>query len=209
MSTMFNITKTDFEKKMNFWKIKAKLYKYARYHSIFRLILKKENRNLRLLLAQIPTNRNIILDMGCGDGNVLSILKTCFPKMQIIGLDITLNMLKNINMDQKTLRIQGDVSSLPFKQNIFELCSAVGLVEYLKNDPLFLKNLHQILKVGGYAVISFAPKNVFTYLRFIHGIKIYAKNENIFKQQIIDNGFTIISIEKSLMQTQYLIKKND
>ena len=193
---------------MSLWKIKTKLYKYARYHFIFRLILKKENKNLRLLLAKIPENRNIILDMGCGDGNVLYLLKESFPNSRLMGMDFTINMLKNINEENNIPLIQADVSALPYKKESLDLCSAIGLIEYIKNENLFFENLYDVLKTNGYVVISFAPKNLFTYLRFIHGIKIYAKNENNYRQQIIDKGFTIISVEKSLMQIQYLIKKN-
>ena len=194
---------------MDLWTAKAKLYRRFRNRSIFGRILKKENENLRLLLDAIPQNPQKIIDLGCGDGNAVHILKEYFPKAQISGLDYNYEMIKNIERDENIHPALGDVSMLPLKSNVFDVCTAVGLTEYLQDYNLFFTNLKYILKNGAYAIITFAPKNILTSLRRIHQIKIYAFDENKFKEITNRMGFIIIHKKTSIMQIQYLLKRDN
>jgi ubiquinone/menaquinone biosynthesis C-methylase UbiE len=192
---------------MNLWTIKAKLYHLMRKRSIFQYILQKENENFRSLLNKLPKRDIKILDLGCGDGNIINLLHRHFPHSPIYGLDRSSAMIQNIKKGDKTLLVQGNACKIPFKQNCFELCTVVGLTEYIEDINNFMNNLYGIMKSNGYIIITFSPKNVFTYTRFIHGIKLYPVDKMTITQFITNNGFTIIKKKTSLMQLQYLIKK--
>lgn len=194
---------------MNLWNIKAKLYRYFRQKSIFGRILQRENANLYQLLDLIPQNPEKIIDLGCGDGNVLHILKNHFPKAQITGLDFNYSMLKNIDKEKNIHPLLGDVIMPPLKRNAFDICTAVGLTEYLQDYNLLFTNLNYILKNGAYVIITFAPTNILTSLRRIHQIKIYPFDEKKFKQTANKMGFIIIDKKNSIMQIQYLMKLNN
>jgi trans-aconitate methyltransferase len=192
---------------MNLWTIKATLYKKLRNRSLFGRILKKENENLRLLLSKIPQTVLKTADLGCGDGNVLNLLRQRFPHAQFFGLDRSPAMLKKITKCRKTYLIRGDACRIPLKKNRFDLCTAVGLSEYIKDKNMFLKNLSAILKEDGYLIITFSPRNIFTYLRLLHGIRLHLIGKKAISEAFVNNNFTIIEQTNSTMQIQYLLRK--
>ncbi len=194
---------------MTRWALKAKLYRKFRKKPVIKSILKKENEIFIRLSAMIKMKPSKIIDMGCGNGNILEILTAIFPQTQICAMDISREMMQEIDIqDIKTASfIQGDALFAPLKSNVFDLCSAVGIAEYIKDKPLFLRELYRILSDNGYVIITFAPVNIFSYLRFMYAIRIYPDKESKMRQYILENGFTIVDLKKSIMQYQFLIKK--
>ncbi|MFZ2412567.1 MAG: class I SAM-dependent methyltransferase, partial [Candidatus Methanoperedens sp.] len=59
------------------------------------------------------------LDIGCGGGSMLNAIKVKYPQCNCYGLDISRNML--INLDQKFNPILSSVTNLPFKTHSFDL----------------------------------------------------------------------------------------
>ena len=86
---------------------------------------------------QFTTGR--VLEIGCGTGEVLEILKGYFD--EAVGVDISFEMLRNTNSTSREL-LNCDGAHLPFASASFD---AVVIV----NSLLFPSEIERILKVGG------------------------------------------------------------
>ena len=110
----------------------------------------KYRRNLGIDLSKYVSGRNLkILDLGSGGRRGLD----KFGK--VIYSDISLEMLK-----QGKLRsgVNLDASSLPFKDESFDVVTSSAMFHHLptKRDRLnFLKEIRRVLKPGGVSIIKF------------------------------------------------------
>lgn len=109
----------------------------------------------------------IILDLGCANGRNFKILGS-YPK-KIIGIDISLNLLKIVYNDINNLDIyskseskliqvlQADIRYLPFKASSAQNIFSIATIHHVKNrsdrKKLF-NDLFKITKNGGNIVIT-------------------------------------------------------
>lgn len=110
----------------------------------------------RQFLSHLPENPQLILDNGCGTGDLLrEMLPLC--KM-IIGSDISKAMLKEAgNLIGKTNRILWVVSpgeSLPFADGIFDVICFRGALHHMSDEVLALKEAYRLLRNGGLLMLS-------------------------------------------------------
>jgi len=92
------------------------------------------------------TFHKTLLDIGCGYGHFLDILKYDF---KIYGMDISNHAIKiskkRVNCEYK----QGNLEDkIPFDMN-FDIITAISVVEHLKDPTMALKNIHAQLNDGG------------------------------------------------------------
>ena len=127
---------------------------------------------------------SLLLDVGCGVGRSLQELSDSIKGLQLIGFDYSVNMLeraKKILLEDGQLEIdlsasgfdkfildckkrenvqliQGDVSDIPFKKNIFDIVLNTFLIDRVPNIDLAMKQMIDVLKPGGLFVLS-SPLN--------------------------------------------------
>lgn len=88
---------------------------------------------------------NKILDLGCGDNKLAN--KDKFPNYdfngEVIGLDFNepADVVHDLN------------KKLPFKDNTFDIVYTHHVLEHIENIINLLKEVHRILKKGGYFLI--------------------------------------------------------
>lgn len=103
--------------------------------------------NLRL------NNKNI-LDIGCHDGTFLSLLKN--RENNFFGLEASDWGVEQAR--KKGIAVQqyffDDKTSLPFKDNFFDLVVAGEIIEHIFDTDFFLEEIHRILKPEGKLLIS-------------------------------------------------------
>ncbi len=91
----------------------------------------------------ISLNPKAVLEIGIGSGFVFKYLKE--RKINIIALDID----KKLNPD-----IVGNIMSLPFGDNVFDVVAAYEVLEHQPYEN-FYKSLHEIFRVSSaYAILS-------------------------------------------------------
>jgi ubiquinone/menaquinone biosynthesis C-methylase UbiE len=106
-------------------------------------------------------NKGTVIDLGCGAGSALVKMKKMGFKT-VVGVDISENMLSTArkfisdnNLADSIDLVKGDVQKLPrIGSNSVDVCTALGVIEYLQEDKPFLTEINRILKPNGVAVIQ-------------------------------------------------------
>ena len=132
--------------------------------------LENHQREMRksIIKQYIPKGASIILEAGCGSGQDLNRLSNEYSKSLFVGLDYSLQALQkccsltdNMNLGRF---VQGDILSLPFRDNTFDLIFNSGVIEHFRDTTQPLDEMIRVTKPGGY-VIAFVP-NTFSFWVF-------------------------------------------
>ncbi len=104
-----------------------------------------------MVCVLIPKRSNpIILDVGCGNGLFSS---GWAGDHQVAGLDFSHNLL--MLATQKGLKVfMGDIHSLPFASDQFDVVVNAEVIQHLKDLPPTMSELVRITKPGGSLIIS-------------------------------------------------------
>jgi ubiquinone/menaquinone biosynthesis C-methylase UbiE len=103
---------------------------------------------------------SVILDVGCGGGKTISRLSKRAFKGKVHGLDFSADMVeysKRTNKDLiSTNRVeigQGTVEKMSFKDDFFDLVTAIETIYFWSNLTTAFQEIKRILKKGGYLLI--------------------------------------------------------
>jgi ubiquinone/menaquinone biosynthesis C-methylase UbiE len=88
------------------------------------------------------------LDIGTGTGFLLNIAKDIFD--EVIGIDITEEMLKRVPKARNITVMVADSENMPFENETFNACGAYSVLHHLPTLEPTLKEAHRVLKRGGY-----------------------------------------------------------
>jgi SAM-dependent methyltransferase len=107
-----------------------------------------------------------VLDVGCGNGYVLS--KYATEGAMVCGIDIT---QASIDLCQKRfahLQLQGDfqvadAQNIPFPDNTFECVCSMGVLHHVPDTQKALDEIHRVLKPGGRLIVMFYHRNSARY----------------------------------------------
>lgn len=91
-----------------------------------------------------------VLDVGCGVGDNYDLLSNSGP---VVGADRNREALRH-GLKSPTRAVQCDLEALPFKERQFGLIGAFEVVEHMSDDVAFLRRLGDLLKPGGWLVLS-------------------------------------------------------
>lgn len=103
-----------------------------------------------------------IIDVGCGAAPVVSRLLA--SQRSCIGVDYSFDMLRFSQDElrksnrQNTALLQADCQALPFPDDHFDIIICLGVISYIEDYQLALKELYRIIKPGGRLIISFRNK---------------------------------------------------
>jgi demethylmenaquinone methyltransferase / 2-methoxy-6-polyprenyl-1,4-benzoquinol methylase len=146
-----------------------------RYDMVNSIITLGQDKRWRRLAAKacLDGNPSVILDLGCGTGDLtLNIARLAVKDIQITGLDYSLPMLElakhkaeKAGVGEKVVFIHGEATKLPFEDGHFD---CVGISFAFRNltykNPsyeLHMGEVFRVLKPGGRFVIveSSQPQN--------------------------------------------------
>lgn len=105
--------------------------------------LQEKEVRARLALSLIPKNVGSVLDVGCGDGYLCSILK---GRIGIVfGIDMSETRIKRVKKRFKGIDFRvGNITALPYKANSFDLVIAVEVLEHIPNLKKSIREMKRV-----------------------------------------------------------------
>ncbi|MCD4673200.1 MAG: class I SAM-dependent methyltransferase [Anaerolineaceae bacterium] len=105
----------------------------------------------RSLKQQSPGSR--ILELGCGNGNVLQVLIDAASASRVTGMDLFIDGLRFARRRVECGLVQGDLHQAPFR-SCFSLVGMFDVLEHMPDDRLVLNDLRQMLTPDGILVLT-------------------------------------------------------
>lgn len=97
----------------------------------------------------------ICLDIGCGNGDDLAIVKSVSENAILYGLDIDESHFANITrFGIRAHKANLEINGLVFQNETFDLVIANQVFEHLKNWVFVLSEIARVLKPGGLLIIG-------------------------------------------------------
>lgn len=153
-----------------------------------------------------------ILDVGCGTGEILKSIKERYSFVQLYGLDISEEMLKQANDKLKgtATLILGDAENITLETNSFDLLLCTDSFHHYPNPQQSISEFYRVLKHGKFLLIADYWKpfpirqimNLFISYSNERDVKIYSKKEII--EFLKQGGFQEI-IYKKIQNSGYLV----
>lgn len=133
-----------------------------------------------------------LLEVGCGTGFVLSGVASVFPRMRLVGTEIsTAGLQFAATRVPNAQLVQMDARRLPYSEE-FDVASAFDVIEHIKEDEQVLSGLYNALKPGGGCLIT-VPQHQWLW----SAVDVQAFHERRYcaedlHQKINDAGFKIL-----------------
>jgi len=148
--------------------------------------------HIRRILKNIirPLNVRSILDVGCGQGSLLTELKLEFPHLEPFGIDISkaaVDLARQRVPDGHFWIMDIARDSLNKKCDLV-ICSEV--LEHIPDDDLALRNLREM--TSKYLVISTPQGRMRKFEQQVGHVRNYAPGELVKKLEV--NGFDVVSV---------------
>jgi len=121
-----------------------------------------------------------VLDVGCGRVTRAAIKGSC---QMAVGVDADQRVCSNLGVDSI---VHGNTSSLPFKDNTFDLAMSWMVVEHLDNPQECFAELRRVCKKDATVVV--VTPNVFHYANLIVKLTPYRFHE-WFTKHILKGSF--------------------
>lgn len=159
-----------------------------------------EEVRVKLALSLIPKNVGSVLDVGCGDGYLCSVLK---EKVGMVsGMDISETRIKRAKKGFKGIDFRtGDVTALPYKNDFFDLVIAVEVLEHIRNFKKSVKEMRRVSRKFVAFTVPYKeePKKVICphcLKKFYLSGHINYFDENIIKELAKENSLKILKVKK-------------
>jgi ubiquinone/menaquinone biosynthesis C-methylase UbiE len=178
-------------------KIRKHFYKYAVPH----INLEEE------IIKEINFFKNIkILDVGCGNGDLLGEIKKKYSDCELYGIDFAEGIIQNAkNLYPEINFLVDDVENLSFADNEFDIIIAKHVFHLVEDIPKGIKETHRCLKPKGKFIGIFHGKDNKPILREIDevinkkfGVNIKHTDKNLLFEEVpkFFGDFTILKEKK-------------
>jgi SAM-dependent methyltransferase len=132
----------------------------------------------------------LVLEVGCGTGNVLRALRNACSAGRVVGLELWFEGLRHAQRRGGDWLVQGDVRSLPFGRQ-FNLVGLFDVLEHLPDERETLRALHDALVPGGKLMLT-VPAHQFLWSYFdeaAHHCRRYSEAE--LRERLVESGFKV------------------
>ena len=110
------------------------------------------SRLVRRVLGELPSGSRM-LELGCGNGNVLQVLIDAASAERVTGMDLFIDGLYFAHRRVDCGLVQGDLHTPPFRE-AFSLVGMFDVLEHMPDDYLVLTDLRKMLADDGRLVIT-------------------------------------------------------
>lgn len=143
-----------------------------------------------------------LLEVGCGNGNVLRALEALFPEAIVVGMDLFEECLEHARARCNCGLVAGDILNAPFADGSFDLIGMFDVLEHLADDLRALRALHSLLAPGG-AVVLTVPASRALWSSFDQAAGHFRRYEaQDLAARIVASGFKV-TYATSFMMTIY------
>ena len=149
---------------MNNQSVTAKFSAIAHSYEQAAFIEQEIGQRLISNLQELNLTPKYILDLGCGTGLFTTQIMTLFPQAQIIGLDLSLEMVKIATQKHNLNAVCANGVQMPFANLQFDLVIANCCIPIM---PL-LSEIQRILKIDGLFVCSSMGPDTFHELSIVN-----------------------------------------
>jgi len=151
------------------------------------------NRLLCYLLEKHFPHAAKMLEIGCGNGFVLSGMAECRPAMKLYGSEAYLSGLMHAKKRLPCAWLaQMDARRIPFESE-FDVIGAFDVIEHIEEDRMVLEQMYQALNPGGGIIIT-VPQHTWLWSEVDDKAghkRRYARQDLI--EKITDAGFTKVT----------------
>lgn len=121
---------------------------------------------------------SLILEVGCGTGNVLSVLQKACPMGLVVGLELWSEALRYARKRGDAFLVQGDVRQCPFR-NQFDLIGLFDVLEHIDEEQETLDCIWRLLVPGGALLLTVpAHQSLWSYFdEAAHHCRRYSPDE--------------------------------
>nr|MDO8082755.1 class I SAM-dependent methyltransferase [Candidatus Freyarchaeota archaeon] len=176
----------------NYWK------KYSTSKAEKWLILERD-KIINSYLGKLGSSRKEVIEIGCGYGSNIKLIKNNRNNVECYALDNSNVAIELIGKEIPNAFLS-DCRKTPFVDNKFDLIFSAGLMEHLRDEKPFLKEMKRILKDNGY-MITFVPARfslwkLYQLLHFGSWRHGYEKSYTYdgLKSLFVKNGFSVIEM---------------
>lgn len=148
-----------------------------------------------------------LLDLACGTGELESLLVSLYPRIRIVALDNSQQMLsrakRKLRDSEQVTFLQGDITrSLPFAGASFDYVIFANALHYVAQPGSLLEEIRRVIKPGGQLIIEdFTINGYFFWALFERLIRLvdpqyyrtYSFNE--LRRFVISAGFSQLAGE--------------
>ena len=156
-----------------------------------------------LALQMMPSDIQAALDIGCGDGNILSKIS---PDCNKVGIDISYNALKSNLTENRALAVS---NNLPFRDGQYDIVICTEVFEHLP-DRVFEETIGEIERVARKYILMSVPfqEDLDSKMTrcincgYVYHIHLHLRSFDLYRIKQLFNRFDMIEIKYS--QTQEL-----
>ena len=141
----------------------------------------------------------VMLDIGCGGGATLKRLLKRSPEGMVYGIDISEESVvkaKNVNkqlLNKQVFVRQGSADSLPWKDQKFDVVTAVETVYFWPNLPQCFQEVKRVLKPGGqFAIMLEVIEGDSIWTNVVEGMTVYSPE--MLKDMLEQAGFVDVKV---------------
>jgi len=195
--------------------------KYHTKNYLFKRLVSNFNKKIEEYLNLIPKESKDVLEIGVGEGQIMSICGSIFPNSNLIAADIAVGILEVAKSNLKHLNNivfqKEDVINMTFEDCSFDL---IVCCEVLEHVPDYTSGLHEIfrcLKPGGYFLCSVPNEPIWrisnmarcSYLKNWGNTPGHVNNWSTFqmRQLLEKHGFSIMNIGRPFPWSIFLVSK--
>jgi len=124
-----------------------------------------------------------ILDAGCGD--TLLLLRRYGPRSAFgVGVDV---VRPSARVSERTAVTLGDLSQLPFRNEVFDFVVSRSVVEHLENPNAVFNELRRTLKRGGRLILT--TPNKYYYSCLVAGLTPFRWKDRYMRWMFGQDGY--------------------
>ncbi len=143
----------------------------------------------RQITQNLPPGHRI-LELGCGHGGMLRILRNVCPNATLIGMDLFAEGLRYSRQRIDCPLVQANVHHHPFGVH-FDLIGLFDVLEHLDDDRGVLRSIHALLNDGAALLLTVpAHQHLWSYFdEASHHCRRYSRRE--LHDKLVECGFAV------------------